>query len=140
MTRETYEHRIPEANEFVELFSAVGWDPYEPAAIAASLEGSLFGVVATLDGRAIAMGRVVGDGGTFFYIQDFVVHPDHQGRGVGRRIVELLLSAIEAASPGKPFVGVFSTPEAVSLYRDLGLDNTFGGLTGMATVIEQDDA
>ena len=80
------------------------------------------------------MGRVVGDGGKFFYIQDLVVRPEHQGRGIGRRIVRRLVAAVEVAAPSSPFIGVFATPEAIPLYRELGMDGAFGGLTGMATV------
>jgi ribosomal protein S18 acetylase RimI-like enzyme len=84
------------------------------------------------------MGRVVGDGGKFFYIQDLAVRPEYQGRGIGRQIVCRLMSAIEIMAPGSPFIGVFATPEAIPLYRTLGLDGAFGSLTGMAGVKEPD--
>jgi ribosomal protein S18 acetylase RimI-like enzyme len=125
--------------EFRGLFDSVGWVPYRVATIAAALEGSLFGTVALTDGEVVAMGRVVGDGGKFFYIQDLAVRPKYQGRGIGRRIVCRLVSRIEMMAPGSPFIGVFATPEAIPLYRTLGFDSAFGGLTGMAVVKEPDD-
>lgn len=133
---EVYRDRLPTAAEFRELSDSVGWDPYGAATTAAALEGSLFGSVALVDDEVVAMGRVVGDGGKFFYIQDLIVRPEYQGRGIGRQIVCRLMSAIEMMAPGSPFIGVFATPEAVPLYRTLGLDCAFGGLTGMAGVKE----
>jgi ribosomal protein S18 acetylase RimI-like enzyme len=136
---EEYHDRLPTVAEFGDLFDSVGWPRYEDASTAAALGGSLGGTVALMNGDVIAMGRVVGDGGKFFYIQDVIVRPEYQGRGVGRRIVCRLMSAIEAMAPDSAFVGVFATPEAIPLYRKLGLDRSFGGLTGMAAVKEPGD-
>lgn len=36
------------------------------------------------------MGRIIGDGGTAFQIVDVCVHPAHQGRGLGKRIMAAL--------------------------------------------------
>jgi len=67
----------------------------------ASLENSLFHVVVHHDSQLIAMGRVVGDGAMYFYIQDVIVEPKHQNNGIGH----LLMHHIEdylaiAAQPG----------------------------------------
>ena len=133
---EVYQDRLPSVAEFGDLFDSVGWPRYEPASSSAALEGSLLGTVALADGQVVAMGRVVGDGGKFFYIQDLIVRPEYQGRGIGRHIVSRLLAAIQEMAPGAAFIGVFATPEAIPLYEKLGLDGAFGGLTGMAGVKE----
>lgn len=127
--------RLPTAEEHRHLFEAVGWREYEPEAVEASLRGSLAGCVAILDGEAVAMGRVIGDGGKFFYIQDLAVVPHLQGRGIGRALLERLGERIRAQAPASAFVGVFATPEALGLYRDLGWDDRVGGLTGMGRIL-----
>ena len=129
-----YEDRLATVAEFGELFDSVGWPRYEAPSSAAALDGSLFGTVAMDEGEVVAMGRVVGDGGKFFYIQDLIVRPEYQGRGIGRQIVRRLTSMIEKKAPGSAFIGVFATPEAIPLYTRMGLDSAFGGLTGMAAV------
>ena len=134
-----YEDRLPTAAEFGDLFDSVGWPRYEMQSITAALEGSLCGTVALAEGEIVAMGRVVGDGGKFFYIQDLIVRPDYQDRGIGRHVVCRLMAAIVKMAPGSAFIGVFATPEAIPLYRKLGLDNAFGGLTGMAAVKQPGD-
>ena len=43
----------------------------------------------------IALGRVIGDGAFYFYVQDVVVLPEHQGNGIGTVIVESLIEQVE---------------------------------------------
>ena len=39
----------------------------------------------------VGMARLIGDGGMSFYIKDFTVRPEYQGKGVGR----LLMNSME---------------------------------------------
>lgn len=127
--------RLPTIDEHRRLFDAVGWREYEPEALEASLRGSLAGCVAVVGGEAVAMGRVIGDGGQFFYVQDVAVVPSLQRRGIGQAVMDRLGEQIRALAPGAAFVGIFATPEAVALYRRMGWDDGFGGLTGMARLL-----
>jgi ribosomal protein S18 acetylase RimI-like enzyme len=87
--------RLPTPQEHRELAEAVGWGhAFAWATMAASLRGSLAGVVALDGGRVIGMGRLVGDGVTYFYVQDVAVLPSHQGRGIGRALLQRLLDHI----------------------------------------------
>ena len=89
MTVELIE-RIPTAEEHAALFQAVGWEPYAPPEIAAALANTRYGIVALDAGQAIGMGRVIGDGGKFYYIQDFAIRPEYQGQGVGQALMDVL--------------------------------------------------
>lgn len=117
--------RIPSPEEHRGLAESVGWGgsfwwESMPAALAGSTAGA---VVEDEGGEVVGMGRVVGDGAFYFYVQDVVVHPDHQGRGLGRLLVETLVEQVRTAAPGHCFVGLFATPEAESLYRSLGWED-----------------
>lgn len=48
-----------------------------------------------IDGKIIGMGRIIGDGARIFYIQDVVIHPNFQGKGIGTTIMEKLIAYIE---------------------------------------------
>lgn len=48
------------------------------------------------EGNAVGMGRIVGDGVVIDYIQDLVVRPECQGKGVGRMIVERLIKYVKS--------------------------------------------
>lgn len=45
------------------------------------------------------MGCVVGDGAFYFYVQDVVVRPDRQRRGIGRLVGETLVDQVCDAAP-----------------------------------------
>ena len=131
--------RVPTVEEHRALFEAVGWMPYAPAAAELALRHSLLGVVALYEGTVIGMARVVGDGGKFFYVQDFAVQPAHQGQGVGRSIMDHVMRWIRAHAPHEPFVGLFATQAAVSFYRHYGFDEQREVLSGMWTVLPAHD-
>ena len=121
---------VPTVEEHGALAIAVGWhDDFHWESVPASLAGSLCGVVAYDDeDRPVAMGRVVGDGAFYFYIQDVAVHPDHQRRGLGRQVVARLRDQVMQIAGADCFVGLFATPDGQGLYASEGFvaENTVG--------------
>jgi GNAT superfamily N-acetyltransferase len=55
--------------------------------------------------RAVGMGRLVGDGVMYFYVQDLAVEPGYQGRGVGQAILDALLGWVRQVAPAPAFIG-----------------------------------
>ena len=126
--------RLPTVEEFVAVTTAVGWaDAYDPAAIPASLAASLHGVVALEGDRVIGIGRLVGDGAIYYYLQDLAVLPERQRRGVGAAILTRLEEWIAGRAGTRTFVGLFAAGESVSLYRRFGYA-VHEGMTGMFRV------
>lgn len=80
--------------ELVELYDSVGWTAYtrDPDTLAEGVAGSLHVVTARVDGRLAGLARVVGDGATICYLQDVLVHPDHQRTGLGRRLLDAVFA------------------------------------------------
>jgi GNAT superfamily N-acetyltransferase len=113
--------RLPTLDEYRDLCTAVGWAPVlNFDAAPASLSRSLLGVVATLHGRTVGMGRVVGDGAIYHYVQDVVVHPDLQRSGIGDAIVARLVARIHAQAPERAFIGVFAATGTQPFYERHG--------------------
>lgn len=81
--------------EVLSLYQSVGWTSYTaaPDTLMAGLAGSWL-VLAARDwsGRLIGLARVVGDGNTIAYLQDVLVHPDCQGRGVGGALLDEVIA------------------------------------------------
>lgn len=124
--------RVATVTEHRELAGHVGWeDSFRWEAMPGSLAGSCCGTV-VLDegGNIVAMGRAVGDGAFFFYVQDVAVHPQHRRRGLGTTIMQRLRAQVTALAGGTAFLGLFSTPEAEQLYLGTGFA-VQPGLTGM---------
>ncbi|MBN1563138.1 MAG: GNAT family N-acetyltransferase [Anaerolineae bacterium] len=131
--------RLPTVDEHRVMFEAVGWTPYAPQAAEVSLKNSLFSVVVEQDSKVIGIGRVIGDGGKFFYIQDVAVLPDLQGQGIGQLIMDRLIDWIKTNAPHEPFVGLFATEVAQKFYQRYGFDERREVLSGMWAVLPVDN-
>lgn len=83
------------------------------------------------DGETVAMGRVVGDGGWYFLIADVATLPDHQRRGLGRRILTGLLEEIRTRAPAEPYITLLADPPGQRLYESLGFERPANGSVTM---------
>jgi GNAT superfamily N-acetyltransferase len=134
----SFEERVPTRDEQRAVAAAVGWgDHFDWDTIAASLVSSLHGVVALDDGRAVGVGRVVGDGVRYFYVQDVMVRPEASEQGIASQIVERLLAWVRAQAPAEAVVGLFASPEAVGVYEQLGFVAADGDPLGMTLDIDR---
>ncbi|MBI5471168.1 MAG: GNAT family N-acetyltransferase [Ignavibacteriae bacterium] len=80
-----------------------------------SFTGSFACCFAEKDGELIGAGRAISDGATNSAIFDVVVVPEHQGQGIGKSIVDYLLSHLPERS-----VLLVSVPRQEAFYRKLG--------------------
>jgi GNAT superfamily N-acetyltransferase len=113
--------RLPTCEEHQALIKAVGWgDNVAPDTIRSVLAGARFGVVAVESDRVVGVGLVVGDGATFSYLRDIIVHPEWQGRRVGSRIVESLMAIIRRPDPNGMLVTLFTGQHLAEFYEQFG--------------------
>lgn len=69
------------------------------------------------DGDAIVgVGRALADGVDAAYIADVAVHPDYQGRGLGKALIEKLV----ALASGHKKILLYANPGAEGFYAKLG--------------------
>ncbi len=130
------ENRSISVFEFTELRNAVGWPLTNERTTESALKNSLYSAVAIKNDRVIGFGRVIGDGGLYFYIQDIMVHPEHQGRGVGKALMDDLLHYIEThAGPGA-FVGLMAARGSAAYYGQFGFRMREADAPGMYLQIE----
>ena len=78
----------PTVDDFLSLREKIGWQNVSADNTKISLENSLFHVAIYSEQQLVGMGRVVGDGIMYFYVQDIAVSPDHQGLGIGALIMK----------------------------------------------------
>ena len=116
----------PGRNEVVDLYDAVGWTAYtkDPDRLLRSLTASHTVLTARGEnGALIGLARTVSDGETICYLQDLLVHPDMQRRGIGR---QLLAEALHRYRHCRSFVlstDPAGSPDAAKshpFYRSLG--------------------
>ncbi|WP_103106443.1 GNAT family N-acetyltransferase [Brevibacillus reuszeri] len=126
--------RTPTLEEFHQLCVSVGWEKMMNFnVINDSLENSLYSVVVLSKSKIIGMGRIIGDGYVYFYLQDIVVLPEFQNTGIGTMIMDKLMSFLQGNAPDKAFIGLFSSNEGKKLYEKYGF-NQYPSLTGMFRV------
>lgn len=101
-----------------------------------AINNSLFNVVAKINGQIVGMGRLVGDGVMYWYLQEIIVLPEYQGKGIGKSIVIRLLEHIrETMQPGTQVsVGLTAVHGKEPFYEKLGFSLTNSGMA-MSIVI-----
>lgn len=110
-------NRVPTAQEFIALRKAALWHVPDPDAATAALESSLFSVCVECDNKCIGTGRVVGDGALVFHVQDVIVIPEHQRKGIGTSIMEAIMKYINQTAKPTAYIALFSAR---------GLENWYG--------------
>lgn len=129
------ENRIPDISEYKTLRDTTGWGRVDEQAMKKALQNSLFSVVALNENKVIGCGRIIGDGGLYFYIQDLIVHPDFRGTGIGKSIMNELMSYIKKSTKPGAFVGLMAAKGLAGYYKDFGFKRRDKDAPGMYCMI-----
>ncbi|MCM1223852.1 MAG: GNAT family N-acetyltransferase [Lachnospiraceae bacterium] len=98
-----------------------------------ALQNGLLNVSAIYDGELVGMGRLVGDGAMYWYLQEIIILPPFQRKGIGTMIVNHLVDYAKANS----ITGEFTTIGGVSakgkepFYEKLGFEVISNGIKMM---------
>ena len=123
---------VPSAEDFCRLRRISGMSPRPLEGVIAGLPCSCYGVHILWQGIPVGMGRIVGDGAVNFEIVDVAVDPAHQGKGLGRLIMENIVRWLDANAFQGAYVSlVADVPE---LYAKFGFTSVRPASDGMAKV------
>ena len=97
--------------EILKLYSSVGWTAYtdEPQALKLGFQNSLL---------VLGIIRVVGDGVTVVFIQDLLVFPEKQRKGIGTALVKAVLERYPTVRQIE--LTTDQSPETAAFYESLG--------------------
>jgi GNAT superfamily N-acetyltransferase len=126
------EAKTPEVEQYLALRQSVGWHRLPADTVANSLSSSIFNVCAVHADEVIGFGRVVGDGYIYFYLQDIIVHPDWQGHGIGKAIIQHLYDKVLAVAVPGAFFGLMAANGASPLYEKFGFKPRSEKMPGMS--------
>lgn len=112
--------QLPQLEELGVLYDAVGWSAYtgDLDGLARAVENSTFVVCAREDGRLVGLARVLSDDVSIIYVQDVLVSPDQQRKGIGRELLQRCLERF--AHVRQRVLLTDDEPHQHRLYRSLG--------------------
>ena len=122
------EYTTYQESEVLALYGSVGWTAYteQPEALRRGFAGSLLTLAARENGTLVGLLRAVGDGCTVVLVQDLLVRPDHQRRGIGTALMQAALERFGfkvVLARGVSGVQLLTddTEKTKGFYRSLGL-------------------
>ena len=111
------------AAEILPLYKSVGWRNYyeHPEMLPKAYAASLCILGAYEDEKLVGILRAVGDGHSILFIQDILVYPEHQHKGIGTALMKAVLEKyphtyqIELATD--------NTEKTIAFYKSFGFHN-----------------
>ena len=127
---------ILKPEDFVRLRNATAFADIPIEHARKALKNGLINVSALKNGELIGMGRLVGDGAMYWYLQEIVVLPEYQGMGIGAMIVNHLVDyAVKNSSTGKfTTIGGVSAKGKEGFYQKLGFEVIPNGIRKMIEI------
>lgn len=115
------EYKTYDEADILRLYGSVGWTAYtaSPEALRQGFAHSLLVLAAWEDGELLGILRAVGDGYTIVWIQDLLVFPAHQRRGVGSALLKAALDRYQDVRQIQ--LATDSTPKTAAFYKSMGL-------------------
>ena len=106
--------------EILGLYASVGWTAYtdDPAALRNGFANSLLTLAAYEEAALAGLIRVVGDGHTIVFVQDILVRPQFQRRGIGSELLQAVLNRYAGVRQIELLTD--DTPETAAFYRSMG--------------------
>ena len=123
-------HESPDINEFIRLRKSIGWGDTDFVMAEKSLKNSLFNVSIYDDDILVGIGRVVGDGYMFFYIQDVVVEPKYQQKGIGSLLMKEIEFYLSTNAKKGSTIGLLAAKGKEDFYSKYGYQERSGDPLG----------
>ena len=110
------------AEDFIKLRKTTGWREIKLQQARRGIENAAYIVSAVVDGETVGMGRLVSDGGYTALICDIIVLPEHQGKGIGKTIVSMIMDYIRnSMEPGESvLVNLMAAKGKEPFYKKFG--------------------
>ena len=131
------EKRRIKVSEYQSLRRTTDWFQLKDQVVQISLENDLFSICVFDKEKLIGMGRIVGDGAIYFYIQDIIVLPAYQGKGIGTLIMNEIESYLNQNAFNNSFVGLMAAEGVKDFYYKFGYKERGADKPGMSKLIRE---
>jgi len=127
-----YTVKKPTPEQFFELFETTGWNSkYELSIdeLYTALENSWY-IISVFDNDSlIGFGRIICDGVVHALILDVIIHPERQGEGIGKQVMDKLVSKCKKHNIRD--IQLFSAKDKEGFYNKLGFEKRTEDSPGM---------
>lgn len=125
--------------EYQQLRATTGWYMLPDELVNKALQNDLFSICIYDQDQLIGMGRVIGDNALYYYIQDVVVTPEYQGKGVGKLIMTAIEQYLDSQAAHHAFIALMSAEGVAGFYKSFGYGERAPGKPGMFKYILRED-
>ena len=118
---EIREYASYKGEEILSLYASVGWTAYTdcPETLQRGFENSLLTLAAYEEKTLAGLARTVGDGETVVLVQDLLIFPQYQRRGIGTALLRAVMERF--ADVRQLQLLTDNTEKTLAFYRSLGL-------------------
>ena len=117
---EIREYKTYNEPEILHLYASVGWTAYTdyPDVLRKGYENSMLTLAAYEDDQLLGIIRAVGDGHTIVFVQDILVFPEHQRKGIGSALLQDILERYSHVRQIE--LATDNTPKTIAFYKSMG--------------------
>ena len=117
---EIREYKTYNEQEILRLYASVGWTAYtdQPEMLRKGFENSMLTLAAYEDDQLLGIIRAVGDGYTIVFVQDILVFPEQQRKGIGSALLQAILDRYSHVR--QIVLATDNTPKTIAFYKSMG--------------------
>lgn len=117
---EIREYKTYSELEVLRLYRSVGWTAYTdcPDVLRKGFRNSMLTLAAYEGNQLLGIIRTVGDGHTIVFVQDILVFPEHQRKGIGSALLQTILSRYSHVRQIQ--LATDYTPKTIAFYKSMG--------------------
>lgn len=112
--------QTPSLADYLRIRLAAGLSRKTEEAATIGLKGSLFAVTVFYAGKPVGLGRIIGDGGCFLQVVDIAFLLMLRQKGVGRRIMDALMSCLHKHAPKSAYISLMADHGTPAFYEKFG--------------------
>ena len=117
---EIKEYRAYNEADILRLYESVGWTAYtdHPEVPRKGFENPMLILTAYEGDQLLGIIRAVGDGYTVVFIQDILVFPEYQRKGIGSALLQAILDRYSHVRQIE--LATDNTPKTIAFYKSMG--------------------
>lgn len=117
---EIREYKTYNELEILHLYASVGWTAYTdyPEELCKGFVNSMLTLAAYEGNQLLGIIRAVGDGYTIVFVQDILVFPEHQRKGIGSALLQAILDRYSHVR--QIMLATDNTLKTIAFYKSIG--------------------